>query len=214
MHRVRQILLKSWTWALLLVVVAALWAWPHAWAWQQRRLGAAALDLYHAEEARAHLVACLKTWPNDPQALLLASRAARGTGAYDEAEQHLRACERLLPQDRAVVLEWSLLRAAKGTFDAPVEEFLLQHVEREPALAPLIWEALIQGYSRVYRAKEAYLLTERWLQRDPENVQALYLRAEVHQKMRRLQKAVPDYQRVVDLDPERNDARKWLARGL
>src|SRR6266496_478093 len=99
MHRALNILIKPWSWrwqaklALLLVVGAALWAWPHAWAWQQRRLGAAALDLYYAEEARAHLDACLKTWPNDPQALLLASRAARGTGAYDEAEQHLRACE-------------------------------------------------------------------------------------------------------------------------
>jgi tetratricopeptide (TPR) repeat protein len=187
---------------------------PYLWAWHHRAAAERALQHYHNDEARAHLADCLWLWPNDPQALLLAARAARRAGEFDEAEEHLRVCERVLPQERAVVLEWSLWRAATGNFQIEVEEFLMQQAAREPAVAPLIWEALIQGFLRVYRAREAFMLAERWLQREPDNVQAHYLRGEVYQKMRQLPKAVPDYRRVIELDPERDDARKWLAAGL
>jgi predicted Zn-dependent protease len=213
-------LIRPWSWSrygwgafVALVLVGALGG-PYCWARYERAAAERALDRYHNDKARAHLANCLWLWPNDPQALLLAARAARRAGEFAEAEEHLRACERLLPQERSVLLEWSLWRAATGSFQTEVEEFLMQQAGREPALAPLIWEALIQGYLRVYRAKDAYDLAERWLKREPDNIQALYLRAEVFQKIRQLPKAVPDYRRVVELDPERDDARKWLARGL
>ena len=91
---------------------------------------------------------------------------------------------------------------------------MLPLASREPALAPAIWEALIVGYVRVYRVREAFLCAERWLDLDADNVQALYLRGAIHRHIRRLNKAVPDLQKVIDIDPSRDDARKWLALGL
>src|SRR5262245_17650479 len=220
MTRLLSRLIKPWTWGwrvwlvLARVSAAGWWGGRNAWAWQQRRAGAQALALYHADEARDHLAACLAIWPNDRQALLLASRAARRAGRYEEAEQHLRACEQSLARSDDVALEWSLLRAASGDLDDPLEEFLQRQVQRDPSLGALVSEALTEGYARQYRIYEAFLCVDRWLKMQPDNVQALYLRGKVHTQTKKLQKGVPDYQRVVELDPMRLDARRWLALGL
>lgn len=150
-----------------------------------------------------------------PQALLLASSAARRLGDFAAAEQHLRTLERVAPDAKdALDLEWSLVRATAGAIDDKIEDFLVPLASREPALAPAIWEALIEGYVRIYRIREAFLYAERWLVLQPDNVQALYLRGNIHRQIKRLAKAVPDLQKVIELDPSRDDARKWLALGL
>jgi len=213
-------MIRPWTWSwrpwlvLALIAPAAWWGGRHGWAWYQWHAGTQALERYHGEAARDHLTACLAIWPNDPQTLLLASRAARRAGNHNEAEQHLRACERLVPQSSDVVLEWSLLRAASGDLDDQLEEYLQQQVQRDPALVALVGEALTEGYARVYRIYEAFLCVERWLKLQPDNVQALYLRGRVHTQTGKLQKAVPDFHRVVELDATRSDARRLLALGL
>jgi len=214
-------LLRPWTWswrgwlALLLIALAGYWGGRHAWAWHHRHAAARALAHYHPQEARDHLDACLKIWPNDPQALLLASGAARRLGDFAAAEQHLRTLERVAPDAKdALDLEWSLVRATAGAIDDKIEDFLLPLASREPAVAPAIWEALIEGYVRIYRIQEAFVCAGRWLEVDPDNVQALYLRGTIHRHIRRLAKAVPDLQKVIELDPSRDDARKWLALGL
>lgn len=212
--------IQPWTWSwrawliLALLAISAWWGGRHAWAWQQRRAGAQALERYHTDEARDYLAACLAIWPNDPVALLLASRAARRAGRHGEAEQHLRACERLLPHSDDVALEWSLVRAASGDLDDQLEEFLQQQVQRDASRVALVGEALTEGYARQYRIYEAFLCVDRWLKLQPDNVQALYLRGKVHTQTKKLQKGVPDFQRVVELDPTRLDARRWLALGL
>ena len=206
--------MRSWL-ALLLIALAGFWAGRHAWAWHHRHAAAQALAHHRPHEARDHLDACLKVWPNDPEALLLASGAARRLGDFAAAEEHLRTLERAAPAAKdALDLEWSLVRASAGAIDDKIEDFLLPLAAREPALAPAIWEALIEGYVRVYRIREAFLCADRWLAVDPDNVQALYLRATIHRHIRRLAKAVPDLQKVIELDPTRDDARKWLALGL
>jgi tetratricopeptide (TPR) repeat protein len=146
--------------------------------------------------------------------LLLASRAARRAGRHQEAEQYLRSCERLLPQSDEVTLEWSLLRTASGDVDDQLEEFLQQQVQRDLSRVALVGEALTEGYARQYRIYEAFQCVDRWLKVQPDNVQALYLRGKLHTQTKKLQKGVPDFQRVVELDPTRLDARRWLALGL
>lgn len=214
-------LIKPWTWSWRLwlmaasIALAVVLAAPHARAWHHRRAAAQALQLYHPEQARAHLGICLAIWPSDRQALLLASRAARTAGDFAAAEEHLRVLERQTPKLTSVIdLEWSLLRAASGALDDNVEGVLLPLAANDPALAPLIWEALIEGYSRIYRVREAFIHAERWLEFQPDNVQALFARGMIQRRINRLQKAVPDFQKVVELDPSRAEARKWLALGL
>jgi tetratricopeptide (TPR) repeat protein len=191
---------------------AAWWGGPQLWAWYHLRAGQSALEKYHSEEARGHLDACLRVWPDSAAARLLAARAARRLGDYDAAREHLNRCQdSRQPARPEVTLEGVLLRVAKGELGADVEEYLQSRVEKDPALAPLIWEAQAVGYARMYRILEAVNLLDHWLELQPDNVQAWYLRGELWSAAKVPQKAAEAYQRVLELDPERHDARWWLA---
>src|SRR5947199_10146364 len=61
----------------------------HGWAWYHFLAGRAALERYHAENARDHLEACLKVWPDSAETHFLASRAARRADDYESADRHL-----------------------------------------------------------------------------------------------------------------------------
>jgi predicted Zn-dependent protease len=210
---------RPWTWswrgwliASVLFIVSAS-AGAYAWVWHQYRAGVEELDRYHPQAALAHLNSYLAIWSNDSHALLLAARAARRAGDLTAAESYLARAERGHAPSQDVVLEWSLLRASSGALSDEVENFLYD-AAKEPEQSLLVWEALTEGYTRVYRVREAFLCVDRWLKQDPNNVQALYLRGTIQRQIKLLNRAVPDYQRVVDLDPSRSDARKWLALGL
>lgn len=164
-------LIRPWTWSwrgwLILGQSRPRWLLgrpAHLSVASPARGGSGTGPLSRAQEARDHLDACLKIWPNDPQALLLASGAARRLGDFAAAEQHLRTLERVAPDAKdALDLEWSLVRPTAGAIDDKIEDFLVPLASREPALAPAIWEALIEGYVRIYRIREAFLYAERWL---------------------------------------------------
>jgi predicted Zn-dependent protease len=198
----------------ILVLAGLAFAGRHLWAWYQYRAACAALEAYHNDEARAHLDRCLQVWQPSVATHLLAARAARRTGAFAEAEKQLNACGRAAGKAPDVVtLEWSLLQASMGNL-SEVEEFLVSQGEKNPAEAPLIWEALAEGYLRMYRVLDALSCLDSWLAHEPNNPQAWFLRGNVHRQVNAVQKYVDDYKHVVDLDPTRNEARWRLALGL
>ena len=49
-----------------------------------------------------------------------------------------------------MLLEWALLKAVQGNL-LEVEEFLVERARKDPAVAPLVWEALAEGDVRMYR---------------------------------------------------------------
>src|SRR2546430_3206453 len=107
---------------------------------------------------------------------LLSSRAARQSGDFDEADRQLRTCQELLGgSSDDVALEWALLQAANGN-PREVDGFLQRRIEQDPALSPLVWEALAEGYIRVYRTFDALACVDYWLQLDPDSLRALELR--------------------------------------
>jgi tetratricopeptide (TPR) repeat protein len=200
---------------LLLVGGAGLLAWPHLRAWYHYRAGVSAVERYHAEAALQHFEACLAVWPEDSQARLLASRAARLAGKFKEAEQHLREAQRLREQQgpsSEIALEWAMLHAAGGDL-LDVEEFLSSQLTRSPR-PDLIREALTEGYLRDYRLLDARSQLTAWLQLQPDNPQANFLFGEVWRNAGVPQKAIPCYRRAVELDPERVEARRWLGMTL
>ena len=114
---------------------------------------------------------------------------------------------------RGTVLELNLLRASAGELDQ-VEDFLRDRAARDGALAPLVWEALAQGCMRTYRLRDAMAYLSDWTDVQTDNIQALFLRAVVREKVGAVTQAVEDYRRVVELDPQRDDVRRLLGRCL
>jgi tetratricopeptide (TPR) repeat protein len=156
----------------------------------------------------------LTVWPDSAETYLLASRAARRAGDPQLAEQYLRNCQRLerLPSE-ATVVEWALLRASQGDLDQ-TEDFLQERVRKFPDMAPLVWEALAEGYTRTCRVVEALRCLNNWLERQPDNLGGLLLRGNLHWQVKANAKAAEDYQRVVQLDPDQGQARRRLAIAL
>jgi tetratricopeptide (TPR) repeat protein len=197
---------------LLLLPIGGVLA-AQAYAWCERRAGRAALEGYRTAEARARLDACLRLWPADQSAHLLSARAARRAGDYDATRRHLRACETTEgKQSPNAVLEWALLNATEGNL-LEVEEYLGERARKEPALAPLVWEALAEGNIRMYRTLSAMEIIDGWLRVEPDNPRAHFLRGNAFRQGNPV-KAVPDYRRAVELLPDDDEARWWLAVSL
>ena len=178
---------RRW-WAILLgtlVVVLAATS-PFLWAGYHWYAGRAALKRYRNEVARAHLNSCLKVWPwsRSADAHRLAARAARREGDLTEAARLLHECQTTLgDKSPESVLEWAMLHASAGDLDA-VEEHLKSTARQYPEQAPLILEALIEGYLRMLRIFDALRAADEWLASEPDNLQAHYLRGNIHRQVR------------------------------
>jgi tetratricopeptide (TPR) repeat protein len=180
---------------------------PQAWAWYHLHRGKAALDRHHPEEARDELAAALKVWPDRPGVHLLASRAARQADDFPEAERHLRAAQRAAGgSTEEIAFEWALLQAAAGNV-WEVDEYLQRRADADPTLAPLAWEALAEGYLRVFRTLDAMACLDHWLQLDPNNIRALDLRGITYVTGKGVTRGTEDYRRVLELDASRNETR-------
>lgn len=185
----------------------------HISAWKDYRAATEALERRDFAEARTRLASCLQVWPNSAEVQLLAARAARRAGAYDDAEEHLKKCERLGWPSEEIRLERDLRCAQQGEVTG-VQDRLMLFAEHGHPNALLILEALCQGYIKTYRLTHAAHCLTLWLERAPEDVQALLWRAEVAYLRSSIPDALADYRRVVELDPERDDARLRLAELL
>src|SRR5262249_8886398 len=150
----------------------------HLWAEYHYRAAEKALGRQRPREALAHLNCSLRVWPKGPAAHLLAAPAARQTGGPDEAEQHLGVCRGEPSLQAEYHLEWNLFHAHAGDLD-DVEGHLRALLDRGHPQAPLILEALAEGYFQTYRTRNASACLERWLKAEPDNPRALFCRGRV-----------------------------------
>lgn len=199
-------------WGLVLLVLAAggVWAGRRCLAVYHLKSGRVALERYHPEEARPHLEASLRLWPDNAETLLLLARAARRADAWEAAEQYLAKYRQLHGQGDALILEEILHTAAKGQTDKVIKH-CRQLVQENSDTSSLALEALVQGYLRTYRFGEGSAFLRLWQERQPENTQALLFLAGLHAVQQRPQQAVETYGRLLELDPDRATARFRLA---
>ncbi len=207
---------RPWRLALLICLCAAgAVIAVQGWAWHHLAAGAEAVAHFQNDRARAHLENCLYIWPDNAAAHLLLARVERRARHFAEAEQYLDRCrQQTAPRDRdAVAFEWALLRASMGDLSA-VEESLQARLERRPAEAPLIWEALAEGYRRTCRMPEALACLDTWGHFEPDNAYIHFLRGELFTQVGSVTRMRDEFQRVVELDPDHDEARRRLARSL
>src|SRR5262249_50069867 len=153
----------------------------HIWAEWHYRQAERALQQRDFAGAQAHLAQCLTVRRNSPEVHFLAARTARRAGVYDEAERHLSAYKRLNGVPQALELEAALLRVQRGEVSR-FEGYLLDCVDKGHPESVLILEALTRGYMKTFRLAEAAHCLQLWLEREPDEVQALLWRAEVAER--------------------------------
>jgi tetratricopeptide (TPR) repeat protein len=192
---------------------AAALAAPHARAWYHLDAARTALKKNHNLEAIRHLQICLKTWPTDGEVLFLVARTARRSGAFGEAEQALEKYQARRGSDEAVTLERILLRAENGELDQ-VGGFCRHWIEQGHPDATFIFEASVRGYLHAYRLSDARLCLQRWRQDEPDNPQTYYLEGQIHDCEGVSWAAVESYQKVLQADPEHDEARLKLTAAL
>jgi predicted Zn-dependent protease len=113
----------------------------------------------------------------------------------------------------ALGLEHLLLQAQSGDISA-VEETLWKYSEKDKPEKSLVLEALARGYLRMLRSGAALRCLRMLLEREPDHIEALLMRAEIEEGNDETREARADYRRVLELDPERDDVRLSLARNL
>jgi tetratricopeptide (TPR) repeat protein len=189
--------------------VAGVWFW----ASYHLRMGRMALERYHTAEAVPHLQAALSIWPNDPETLLLAARAARRSGSFEIADRLLDSYQELGRQDENLTLERVCLRAERGEPDS-VSKSCRTFIEQDHPGSPLLFEALVRGYMRVYQPLRAEKLLNEWLQRQPDNPQALFIQGQILDLQMRQTESIQSYRAALTVDPTLDEARLRLCDAL
>lgn len=187
------------------------------WANYHLRCARTAMERYHTREAVQHLNSCMTIWPRNSEALLLAARAARRSRRFHEADHCLDMYQEQLGKggknDPALTIERVCLRAERGEVDNVIQ-FCTSLIAKEDPDCPLIWEALARGFSRMYRPVEAEGVLKEWLQHQPDNVQALLIRADINDMYMRQHEALADYRRILELDKDMDEARLRMCSTL
>jgi tetratricopeptide (TPR) repeat protein len=198
--------------ALILLGSAGVLGGLRLWALNHFRAGQQALQRYDFPEALEHLERCLRAWPNQSAAHLLAAQAARRADLLERAEAHLQACEqgRSTPE---TALEQLLLRAQRGEL-GEVEGLLQRLILDNHPEKDLVIEALIQGYLRLSAYGRAHGALTDLLESEPDHPWAWYWRGQLQDRVDRPAKALADYRRAVELAPHRAIFRLHLALAL
>jgi tetratricopeptide (TPR) repeat protein len=206
---------RSLTIAGLVLLIAAGMGVAGVWLWAQHHLraGRAALERYHTGEAIAHLTAARRVWPRDPELLLLAARAARRAGAFEAANSFLDLYQEQRKDDPELILERICLRAERGEPQS-VANYCRTLVEQNDPDAPLVLEALAQGYARIYQPHQSEGLLNIWLQLEPDNPQALYIQGQIYDIQARHSDATRSFRAALEVDPTLDEARLRLCDAL
>jgi predicted Zn-dependent protease len=210
-RRLRRLLL-----ALALLVPVGLGAYTAgAHLWAEYQLRAARLDLERRDfpRARERLAFFRQVRPANRDACLLAAQAARRARDYAEAERLLGAYRDLGGAPEAAFLEADLARAQRGDL-AGREGHLWALAEEGRPEAPLVLEALAQGYMATFRWGPALSCLKRLLGHRPDDADALVWRGWVRENLQQLPAARDDYRRAVELAPDNEEARLRLAEAL
>ncbi len=214
----RRLVARPWRLAGLLVAVAGLLvAGAESWAWWHFRQANQLAEQYQFSAAYEHYLQSLRVWRWSASTHLLAGRAARRGLMYREAHEQYEESRRLAGNDprlaASLALEKLLMQAQNADLTG-IEEVLWNHIDKNKAEAPLVLEAMARGYVSVLRLGIAMRCLKMLLEQEPQNVDALLLRAWVYERTGDPANAARDYREALRLSPGRFDARLSLAKLL
>jgi predicted Zn-dependent protease len=176
-----------------------------------------ALENRDFAEARQHLAVCQAAWPEDAATHFLAAQAARRAWDLDDAEAQLALCQRLQEKQPDpscdTALEWALLQAQRGKL-VEVEDYLRTRLREERTNSLLILEVLTWELMGSYRLREALQYLNFWLDRQPDDYEALVRRGWVAEHLFDKPAAVRDYRKALAQKPKQDSVRLRVAELL
>jgi Tfp pilus assembly protein PilF len=196
-------------------VLVALLAPPltaYGWASYHEQAGRKALADGDFAGAEKHFECSLRLWLWSADLRLQAARAARMAGAYDRARDYLRASHIYGGAEDVLAIEHRLIRAQQGDLEE-VESALLTDVWNDHPESVTILEVLVPLYVKNYRLGPAGQCIERWLAREPDRVEPWLYRARVCEYLHQDEEALESYRRVVEIQPD-NDEARFVVAGL
>jgi tetratricopeptide (TPR) repeat protein len=204
--------------ALLVFIVAGcltpagIFGGRYYWAEHQTKAAERALELRDYDEAQRRLDSALQIRPDSGRLHFLAARTARRAGRYEDVRPRLTAALNLGYPEDAIRLEQALLDLQQG--DRWAEGNLRRRVEEDDPDSLLILEVLIQDYVQTFQLDKAMRCFNLYLQKKPDDVQALLGRAKVSELLFYYADAVLDCRRAVEVEPENGYSRLRLAEML
>lgn len=196
-----------------LVVLVTLAVGVHLWGKWHYREGQKALERRDFAGAQQHFTQCLKVWPRSTAVTLLAARAARKAGDFEETERLLQRCSELGGEDEPIILEKLLLHVQRGRL-ANVEPMLVGRLRQGHPESVLILEVLTVAYLQTYQLASAQECLRRWLELEPDRLEAWQLRARTYHLLHNNGEALVSYRRILELDPDNDEARLEMAGQL
>jgi tetratricopeptide (TPR) repeat protein len=204
--------------ALLLIIgVAGYQVGVSVWTGRKYNAACQALERYDYFQAGEHLESYLSFHPTDQAALVLAAQTARRRGDFAEAVRKLRLAEKHGAPADAVAMEKLLLRVQAGDLSdaGPLTQVCTERPDGPEAA--MILEALIEGSLRAFNPPLAKWGVDLWLTHRPgafDQAQGLLWHGRVSEFTQDFPQALADYQRAVELDPERLQTRIRLVEAL
>lgn len=174
----------------------------------QRHLEAARQEVERGHNAAAayHLAACRSFDPHHPETLLLSSAVARRSGAWDDADDFLAIYSREKGDDDALAFERLLLRASRGELESSAPR-LVSIIESNGPQARAARGAVVTGLLQRFRWLEAERILDAWLAAAPDDTAALLLHGKFLEQRQNVPEAINNFLRVVELDPDHDEAR-------
>jgi tetratricopeptide (TPR) repeat protein len=160
----------------------------------------------HNSAAMRHLAWCRSVRPEQREVLILSARVARRFGSLEEADAILATYSREYGDDEQLVLERLLYRASRGELEESTPA-LRMRISQGGTAARLAREALTNGLIYRFRWKDAQALLDQWLGENPDDTLALLLKAKLVEQQLNHDGAIAIYRKILDLDPEQQEAR-------
>jgi tetratricopeptide (TPR) repeat protein len=183
--------------------------------WFQHHLTAAreSVDRGHNAEAARHLLACRRVQSDHPAVVLLEARVARRVGDWDEAERLLDQYWAAHGDDDRLVFERLLHRATRGELETAGPPLAARIRAGGPDAGPAR-EALITGELSRFRWAAAERALDEWDAAEPDNTTALLLRGKLLEQRQAADGPPAIYRRILELDPDHDEARLRLTTVL
>jgi tetratricopeptide (TPR) repeat protein len=164
-------------------------------------------------DAQGHLEKAFQIRADAPTHLL-AARLARRMNDGPAAQAHISECDRILGGiSPECEFERELIQAQMGDFQS-VERSLQGRLDHNDPETPTILEAMAEGHWNYNQLHAALGCLDKWLELQPANIRAHYLRGEVQVALHHFEEAAADYQVCLESDPGSSDIRFKLAKAL